>query len=161
MYTNLYESTRATLKLPSPSGNIAEELEIVWSFYHQQILSNESISEIARNAAKVNAQAEYTDKNLDIERQVRGLFFNLISFVEKPSSIPTELIPKFTEIVRDRLDREPEVKEVENAYLNFAYLKKLQELGIIPSDMLISETDMISVGDFTDMMNDLAEYLGI
>ena len=50
---------------------------------------------------------------------------------------------------------------IHDAYLNGAYLTKLQESGIIPTGASLEPGDLLTMDDFVGYVNDLAGYLGI
>ncbi len=147
---------------PIQRWKIEDELEILWNFYHTQIEANPEITAVAMEANRLNNQAKLTDKTLDIERQVRGLFFVLKTFLAEPPPPSVEDQELFRAIVREKLDgKEPTDKDIQGTYLNYAYLLQLQKQGIIPDDVAIERTDLVSMSDFVDSVNDLTNYLGI
>jgi hypothetical protein len=163
MNSALYNQARSELGLKDTAKTVADELAVVWHIYHTQIAENTDISAVATQAKNLNDTATYTSKNLDIVRQVRGIFFVLKTFTSTPT-LPTEVQKKeYQQIIETRLGMRLDLDDprVYSAYLNGAYLSKLQEVGIIPADGSLEPGDLLTMDDFVEYVNDLAGYLGI
>ena len=80
---------RNELGLTSPTKTVSDDLAVIWHLYHSQVAENTEIALVANQAKELNDAATYTSKNLDIVRQVRGIFFILKTFTTLPPP-PTE-----------------------------------------------------------------------
>ncbi len=82
--TEHYEEIQKSIRDFEPTS-LRHQIEIIWRLYHEKIVGDVLFGSISKEAQKIHDQARYTDKSLDIERQVRGLSFILKFFVSRPS----------------------------------------------------------------------------
>jgi hypothetical protein len=103
-----FKTALESIQRPIQRGKIEDELELLWNFYHTHIESNPEITAIAAEASRINEQTKLTDKTLDIELQVRGLFFVLKTFLTDPPPPSEEDRELFRVILKEKLDgKEP------------------------------------------------------